>query len=117
MKKPTKINFDPNALVCGVDEAGRGALAGPLVTAAVIPAISKRKLLAMAKTPIRDGKTLSAIQRMRIYKALIDTGATYAIEIISARSINNRGIARANKEGMRRLIKKIHADIYIVDGN
>jgi len=102
--------------ICGIDEAGRGAIAGPLVAAAVILRCSIRKLRRVAKTPIRDGKTLTKGQRERIYLALKRLGAEMHIEVISTRQINNRGIQRANREVIRRLIKRIDADRYIVDG-
>ena len=105
-----------NKRVCGIDEAGRGALAGPLVAAAVILPFSIRKLRRVAKTPIRDGKTLSKSQRMRIYHALKRLEAEIHIEIISTRCINNRGIQRANREAIRSLIKRVDADRYIIDG-
>lgn len=102
--------------VCGIDEAGRGALAGPLVAAAVILTCTIGKLRRLAKTPIRDGKTLTKAQRERIYRALLRLGAEVYVEIVSTRRINNRGIQRANREAIRSLIKRIEADRYIVDG-
>lgn len=102
--------------ICGIDEAGRGALAGPLVAAAVILPFSVSKLRRAAKTPIRDGKTLTKGQRERIYRALTKLGAKIHVEIVSTRRINNRGIQRANREAIRALIKRVEADRYIVDG-
>lgn len=102
--------------ICGIDEAGRGALAGPLVAAAVILPCSVYKLRRIAKTPIRDGKALTKVQRERVYRAITKLDAEILIEIISARRINNRGIQRANREAIRNLIKRIDADLYIVDG-
>lgn len=102
--------------ICGIDEAGRGALAGPLVAAAVILSCSIQKLRRLAKAPIRDGKTLSKIQRKRIYRALQRLGTEIYTEVISTRKINNRGIQRANREAIRILIKRVEADRYIIDG-
>lgn len=102
--------------VCGIDEAGRGALAGPLVAAAVVLSTSGNEISRHAGFPIRDGKTLTAIQRTKIYQVLQKTNALIAIETISVRSINNHGIAWANKEIMKRLVKKVPADRYILDG-
>jgi len=104
--------------ICGIDEAGRGALAGPLVAAAVvltgrtIKTVSRR-----AHLKARDGKLLSPDQRSRIYKILKNIRTEIAVEIVSARSINNHGIGWANREIMRRLVKRIPADLYILDGN
>lgn len=102
--------------VCGIDEAGRGALAGPLVAAAVILPCSIHKLRRLAKTPIRDGKTLTRAQRERIHCALTKLGAEIRMEVVSTRRINNRGIQRANREAIRSLIKRADADRYIIDG-
>lgn len=101
---------------CGIDEAGRGAIAGPLVAAAVILPCPIYKIQRAAKTPIRDGKTLTKGQRERIYRALQQLGTEMHTEVISTRKINNRGIQRANRKAIRSLIKRIEADRYIVDG-
>lgn len=105
-----------DTIVCGIDEAGRGALAGPLVAAAVILPCTLRKVARLAKTKIKDGKLLSSQNRRRIYQALKKLKAGIALETISTRKINNRGIARANREAIRQLIKRVAADQYIVDG-
>ena len=102
--------------VCGIDEAGRGALAGPLIAAAVMLPCSIHNLRRVSKTPIRDGKTLSKLQRTRIYQTLKKLDAEMHVEIISTRRINNRGIQRANREAIRGIIKRVDADRYIVDG-
>lgn len=102
--------------VCGIDEAGRGALAGPLVAAAVVLPCSIRKVARLAKTAVRDGKLLSARARRKIYQALKKVKAEIVIEVVSSRKINNRGIQRANREAIRALVKRVEADRYIVDG-
>ena len=96
--------------ICGLDEAGRGALAGPLVAAATI--LNNRIPIAR----LNDSKKLNKKQREKLCQEIIDSGAVYAIETISARQINNRGIGWANKEIFKRLIKRIAADKYIIDG-
>lgn len=93
-----------------MDEAGRGPLAGPLVAAAVV-------LNFKFPSPIRDSKLLSRFQREKIYEELHTTNSQIEIEIISTKLINKNGIGWANKEIFRRLIKKVKADLYIVDGN
>lgn len=98
--------------ICGLDEVGRGALAGPLVAAATI-LNTKSKIL---KTKLKDSKQLNSKQRNKLYKKILKS-AEVVVEIISARQINNRGIGWANKEIFRKLIKRINADKYIVDGN
>jgi len=102
--------------ICGLDECGRGAWAGPLVAAAVVLNCSRQRLVRIAGTKLRDSKLLNAKQRQKIYQALKKTEAEMAVEVISDRQINNRGIGWANREIFRRLIKRIEADEYIADG-
>lgn len=103
--------------VCGIDEAGRGALAGPLVAASVVLSVPLTALSRKAGFRLRDSKLLSARQREKAYDALRASGAAICVEVISARSINNHGIGWANREIMRRLVRKTQADAYILDGN
>lgn len=97
--------------ICGLDEVGRGPLAGPIVGASVI-LNSKFSIL-----NLNDSKKLSAKERERLHKLIIESGAVVEVEMISVRQINSRGIGWANKELFKRLIKKIDANKYIVDGN
>jgi len=95
-------------IICGLDECGRGPLAGPIVAAAVI--------LQKPIKSLNDSKQLTPLKRQKLYHKIIKN-SVFAIEIISVRLINTRGIGWANKEIFRRLIRKIPADKYIVDGN
>ncbi len=104
-------------IICGIDEAGRGALAGPLVAAAVILPKTIKTVSRRVGFRTRDGKLLTEKQRRRVYAALKRMRAMIAVEVISALQINHRGIAWANREIMRKLIKRMSADIYIADGN
>ncbi len=107
--------------VCGLDECGRGALAGPLVAAGVILWHGKnhrnKQTTKELTTQLRDSKKLSARQRNTLFEEIVESGALIEIEIISTRQINNVGIGWANKEIFRRLIKRIRAYEYVVDGN
>src|SRR3989344_5039799 len=102
--------------ICGIDEAGRGALAGPLVSAAVVITKKHEQLIARSSLKIRDGKLLKREQRNKIYKFLQKQKVEMSPEVFSTRKINNRGIGRANRETIRKLIKNTNADEYIVDG-
>lgn len=99
--------------LCGLDEAGRGALAGPLVATAVI--LNSQKL--PSNLPLKDGKLLTKKQRNKWHTTLLKLRVSMTTEVITARQINNHGIGWANKEIFRRLIKKVSADKYLVDGN
>lgn len=101
-----------------MDEVGRGSLAGPLVAAAVIlrcknPGHNFKRVV----SKLQDSKKLTRTEREKISKDLLKCGIEYRIESISVRQINNRGMGWANKEIFRKLIKKIPADKYIIDGN
>jgi ribonuclease HII len=98
--------------ICGLDEAGRGPLAGPLVAAGVILNAKFR----IYNLKLNDSKKVSQEKRERLYKAIVESGSIVKHEVISARQINNRGIGWANKEIFKKLIKRIDADKYIVDG-
>jgi ribonuclease HII len=97
--------------ICGLDEVGRGSLAGPLVAVATVLSTQCSVL------KINDSKKLNKRQREKVYRELMDSGVEYRVETITARQINSRGMGWANKEIFRRLIKNIEAEKYIVDGN
>jgi len=102
--------------VCGLDEAGRGALAGPLVVAAVVMPKQFRFEDAIPPVRARDSKQLTSRQRLACYDAVLKLSNAIKIEVMSVTDINNCGINWANIEAFRRLISKIAADEYIIDG-
>lgn len=103
--------------VCGIDEAGRGALAGPLVAAAVAFPSGFHLPNVIGGVPLRDGKTLSRSQRERIIATCDEFGIQQRIETVHVADIDKRGIGWANKEVFRRLIASVEAARYILDGN
>src|SRR5687768_12373494 len=96
-------------LICGMDEAGRGPLAGPLVAVAVV-------MPADLEIEAMDSKALSEKRRFSLAETLRQQ-VKYHAEIISVDEINAYGIGWANREVFQRLINAIDADYYIVDGN
>lgn len=101
-----------------MDEVGRGCLAGPLVAAATIlntklPSHASKIL----RSKLKDSKQLNSKQRNKLYKKIVKYAEVTEVEIISARQINNRGMGWANREVFKKLIKRISADKYIIDGN
>ncbi len=103
--------------ICGLDECGRGAFAGPLVAAAVIINSDLSSFESLLPAPLRDSKKLSASQREKIVSVLPQLSVTYLLEEISVENINERGLGWANREIFERLITKVKANLYIVDGN
>lgn len=92
--------------LAGVDEAGRGACAGPLVVAAVILADSESSQL----TELRDSKELTPKVRERLYDVIIDSAMSYSIIEISPAEIDRAGVHRANLDGMRRAVMALQCE-------
>jgi len=90
----------PGAIVCGIDEVGRGPLAGPVTTAAVVlPATGLPEGLAAA---IRDSKALSEAVRDRLAPEIRRHALAYAIAEASVQEIDDLNILRATLVAMRR---------------
>lgn len=100
-------------VVCGVDEAGRGPLCGPVVAAAVI---LPRGLYIEG---LDDSKKLSAKKRDAIYDVIVNSAVSYAIEEGSVEEINSTNILAATMAAMRRAVSRLtpNADFALVDGN
>lgn len=103
--------------ICGLDECGRGAFAGPLVAAAVIINSDLPTFESLLPAPLRDSKKLTPTQRNKIVSVVSELPIIYEIEEVSVADINEHGLGWANKVIFERLIAKIKATIYIVDGN
>lgn len=88
-------------LVAGVDEAGRGPLAGPVVVAAVMfPAQYKH-------SQINDSKQLSRMDRERLFVDITHNALSYATVMMSAKKIDTMGILNATKLAMRQAVLKL----------
>jgi len=98
--------------IAGVDEAGRGPLAGPIVAAAVI-------LLPNAKLPkLNDSKLLSEHRREILYKQILDQAFAVGIAEVSHKMIDRLSIGKANALVMEKAIKalEIPPDYLLIDG-
>ncbi len=96
--------------LCGMDEVGRGAFAGPLVAAAVVLPRGFRHPW------LRDSKRLTAHQREVVAEKVQRQAVACAISEISTADINRRGLGWANVEVFRRLVAQVTADGYCCDG-
>ncbi len=87
--------------LAGVDEAGRGACAGPLVIASVVLADPFAPELAK----VRDSKDVSEVEREKLFDVV--TAAALSISVISvpAAEVDSRGVHAANLDGMRRAVQ------------
>lgn len=97
--------------ICGVDEAGRGPLAGPVVAAAVV---FKQ---GFSDPRIQDSKKLSKQQRERLFDYIKESALSWSIVGVGARRIDTLNILQATKLAMRLAVERIDADLVLVDGN
>lgn len=89
--------------VAGVDEAGRGACAGPLVVAACI----LRRGDGAKLGELTDSKVLTPSARERVYERVIQRALDYAVVVISESEIDAYGVHAANIEGIRRVVTQL----------
>ena len=87
--------------LAGVDEAGRGACAGPLVVASVI----LRDVHASELAEVRDSKELSEKNREELFDVVTEAALSVSVVIISNEEIDARGVHAANLDGMRRAVQ------------
>lgn len=107
-------------LVIGVDEVGRGCLAGPVVAGAVIfDWANPQPIITLAKEfPIRDSKTLSRNQRKETSKAIREIALAVGIAEISAVVIDEMNILQATLGAMKNAVEGLgKSGIVFVDGN
>jgi ribonuclease HII len=89
--------------VAGVDEAGRGACAGPLVVAAAVLRPGKR-----GEIPgLADSKLLTPLARERVYAQVVRRAAAYAVVVIPASDVDRIGLHVSNVMGMRRALASL----------
>ena len=88
------------APIAGVDEAGRGACAGPLVVASVV----LNDPFTPELTPVRDSKEISESKREIVFDLIQKFATSISIIIISSEEVDSRGVHAANLDGMRRAV-------------
>ncbi len=100
--------------IAGVDEAGRGPCAGPLVVAAVILKDPFSKELSQVK----DSKELTETKREQLFEIIIENCIDYNIVEITPDEIDQLGLHKCNIEGMRRAVMglKTSAEYVLTDG-
>ena len=102
-----------NKIECGVDEAGRGCLAGPVTAAAVIlPANYKN-------SRINDSKKLSEKERIILQREIIKDCISYSVSHVSSKTIDEINILNASIKAMHLSINKLKVkpNYILVDGN
>src|SRR5690606_39963331 len=99
-RRMDRLSPHPHALVAGVDEAGRGPLAGPVVVAAVVfPA---------GRTPVNgldDSKQLDAARREQLYPRIVERALAWEVVFVDVEEIDRINIYHATMAGMRRALE------------
>lgn len=88
------------APIAGVDEAGRGACAGPLVVASVV----LHDPFAPELAPVRDSKELSESRRETIFDLIQNCAKAISVVVVPSEQVDSRGVHAANLDGMRRAV-------------
>ncbi|MGO1540426.1 MAG: ribonuclease HII [Luteimonas sp.] len=104
---------DANLLVAGVDEAGRGPLAGPVVVAAVILRAGH------ALDGLDDSKRLSEARREALYPQILEAALAWRVEFVDTAEIDALNILQATLAGMCRALRALSpaAQLARIDGN
>ncbi len=105
------ITFHPDLRICGIDEVGRGAFAGPLVACGVVFPAS------YANPDLRDSKELSPARRTVLAEVVKHDALAYALAEVSPHDIDCHGVGWANRTAFESLLASLDADVYICDGN
>ena len=97
--------------ICGIDEAGRGPLAGPVVVASVI--MPKDSMI----EGVNDSKKVSEKKREKLYEEITNTAIAWGVGIIDQREIDEINILNATKKGLTNSLKEleIKPDLILVD--
>ena len=103
--------------ICGVDDAGRGSLLGPLVIAGV--SLDKRKIRKLSSLGVKDSKKLSPMSREDLYKKIIEVVDDYHISKISPKSIDanvkKHCLNGLEAKHMAKVVSKLNPDMSYVD--
>ena len=109
MIKYEKQYWEKGNLVCGIDEVGRGPIAGPLVVCGVILPIG------FFNENINDSKILSSKKREHLFDLIFKSSKAIYIEIINEKTIDQHNIYHATKLAMESIANRCRADHCLVD--
>lgn len=97
--------------ICGIDEAGRGPLAGPVVVATVI--MPKDSMI----EGVNDSKKVSEKKREKLYELIIEEAISYSVGIVDQNEIDRINILNATKAGLTEAVRtlKVKPELILVD--
>ena len=106
-----KLRKAGHHLIAGVDEAGKGSWAGPLVTAAVI--LDEQDI----PKELFDSKMLTPTQRERAFVAIAKKALAWSVHVVQVQEIDKHGVHKANLAALKRAVEKLHIspDAVLVD--
>jgi ribonuclease HII len=112
------VEYDRNiakeySIFCGIDEAGRGPLAGPVVVASCVMPLEEDKIL----FGVYDSKKVTEKQRTELYEKIKQTAISFSIQEVDEKTIDKINILEATKLGMKNAIEnlQIKLDLALVD--
>ena len=100
-------------ILCGVDEAGRGPLCGPVCCAAVVLKEN------FACEEINDSKKLTEKKREKLFDVIIENAVSYSVVMVDAKTIDEMNILNATMYGMSTAVKSLSLtpNLTLIDGN
>lgn len=103
--------------IAGLDEAGRGAWAGPVVAAAVILPLDSPTLV-KDLIGIRDSKRLTSSRRAQLYKKVAQRASAFGVGVVSSAFLDESGVVAATRLAMKRAVNSltIPTDYLLIDG-
>ncbi len=105
LEEEERLLLQGHTVIAGLDEAGRGCLAGPVVAAAAILPLAEDCLRLFAG--VRDSKQLSAAQRERLYTVVMEHAVGVGVGIISVEWIDRYNILRATRMAMQQALASL----------
>ena len=103
--------------ICGVDDAGRGSMLGPLVIAGI--SLDKKNIRKLSQLGVKDSKKLTANRREELYKEIISLVDDYYVAKISPKSIDisvaKHGLNHLEAKYMAKVVTKLDSDTSYVD--
>jgi ribonuclease HII len=102
LEEEERLKLQGHTLIAGLDEAGRGCLAGPVVAAAAVLPLAEDCLRLFAG--VRDSKQLSEAQRERLYTVVMERAVGVGVGIVSAQLVDRYNILRATRMAMQQAL-------------